>query len=126
MLPVLSRSRVGRTVLLAQFSAKPWALDSNLVLTELRGFKRAKSLDSALAALAKGPKQEGASRPQLRGTIVIGWGRQDRVALPSQARKAVDLFPGAHLHWFDSCGHFPHWDQPEQTAALILQSAREP
>jgi pimeloyl-ACP methyl ester carboxylesterase len=123
-LPALSRSRVGRTALLAQFSARPWALPPDLVLTELRGFKTASSLDPALAALAKGPKQQGARQEELLGKIVIGWGRQDRVTLPSQARTATERFPGAHLHMFDKCGHFPHWDQPEQTARLILDSTR--
>lgn len=121
-LPALTRSPIGRTALLAQFSARPWALQPDLVLRELQGFKSARSLDPALAALAKGPKQEGASRERLRGSVVIGWGRQDKVALPSQARTAARLFPGSQLHWFDKCGHFPHWDQPEQTATLILDS----
>ncbi len=44
-LPFLTRSAVGRTALLAQFSARPWKLDSNLVLTERRGFKSSSSLD---------------------------------------------------------------------------------
>jgi len=121
-LPALTRSRVGRTTLLAQFSAKPWALPADLVLTELRGFDASPSLDPALTALARGPKQQGASRDALRGRIVIGWGRQDRVTLPSQAKTATDRFPGAKLHWFESCGHFPQWDQPAQTVRLILDS----
>jgi pimeloyl-ACP methyl ester carboxylesterase len=29
---------------------------------------------------------------------------------------------GAGLHWFDRCGHFPHWDKPAETAELILQA----
>ncbi|CAN5786136.1 hypothetical protein BH09ACT7_BH09ACT7_46000 [soil metagenome] len=55
-----------------------------------------------------------------RARVVIGWGRNDRVTLPRQAARATELFPDARLHWFDNCRHFPHWDQPEQTAALIL------
>jgi pimeloyl-ACP methyl ester carboxylesterase len=42
------------------------------------------------------------------------------VTLPSQARTALHRFPDARLHWFDHCGHFPHWDQPEQTVRVIL------
>lgn len=44
------------------------------------------------------------------------------MTLPSQAERAQELFPDARVHWFEGCGHFPHWDRPEETAALILQA----
>lgn len=120
LLPTLTRSRAGRTALLLQFSAKPWRLPAGLVLQELRSFARATQLDEALDALVHGPKQQGAPAGSLRGRAVIGWGRNDRVTLPRQAARAQQLFPDATLHRFDDCGHFPHWDQPEQAAELIL------
>jgi pimeloyl-ACP methyl ester carboxylesterase len=122
LLPVLTSSRIGRTALLLQFSAKPWRLPPELVLQELRNFDRATQLDEALDALVRGPKQQGAQAGSVRARVVIGWGRNDRVTLPSQAARAQALFPDATLHWFADCGHFPHWDQPEQTAQLILES----
>ena len=122
LLPALTRSKAGRTALLLQFSAHPWRLAPELVLTELRSFKRATRLDEALDALVSGPKQEGAPAGSLTSPVVIGWGRKDRVTLPSQAETALELFPDARLHWFDDCGHFPHWDQPEQAARLILDT----
>lgn len=121
-LPALTRTAAGRTALLAQFSARPWKLDADLVLTELRGFKTARSLDEALASLIHGPRQQGAPAGSLAGKVVLGWGRQDRVTLPSQATTANALFPDAILHWFEACGHFPHWDQPAEAARLILSS----
>jgi len=120
LLPALSRSPVGRTALLLQFSAKPWRLDPDLVLQELRNFTTSPSMDAALAALVHGPKQQGAPRGTLRGRVVIGWGRQDRVTSPKQSKPARELFPDANVHWFDDCGHFPHWDQPEETVRVIL------
>lgn len=122
VLPTLTANRVGRTALLLQFSAHPWRLDPGLVLRELRSFKRATRVDEALRELVHGPKQQGAPAGSLRARVVIGWGRNDRVTLPSQSVVAQELFPDASLHWFDDCGHFPHWDQPEQTARLILDS----
>lgn len=115
-------TRVGRTALLAQFSARPWKLPAELVLTELRGYKTSKSLDEALSSLVHGPRQQGAPAGSLKGTVVIGWGRRDKVTLPSEADRATQLFPDATLHWFTRSGHFPHWDQPDQTADLILTS----
>lgn len=124
MLPTLVGNPVGRTALLAQFSARPWRLEPQLVLNELRGFKTSESLDEALESLAKGPWQQGAPAGALNGKVVIGWGRRDRVTFASQAETAMERFPEATLHWFEGCGHFPHWDRPKETTRLILDSTR--
>jgi pimeloyl-ACP methyl ester carboxylesterase len=121
-LPTLTGNPIGRTVLLAQFSAHPWKLPQNLVLNELRGFDDSPSLDEALHALVHGPRQLGAPARSLKGKLVIGWGCRDKVTFPSQADRALRLFPDATLRWFSDCGHFPHWDQSEETAALILDA----
>ncbi len=120
MLPVLTQSRITRSALLFQFSDHPWALAPGLVLTELRSINRAASIDEALDALVHGPTQPGALRT--KGRVAIGWGRQDRVTLPSEASVALQRFPNARFHGFHRCGHFPHWDQPAQTAAFILSA----
>lgn len=125
VLPALTGNPIGRTALLTQFSAKPWALDPDLVLGELRNFAVSPSIHDALRALVHGPKQLGAPAGTLRAPVVIGWGRNDRVTLPRQARRAQELFPDARLHWFQRCGHFPHWDQPQETVRLILDSTAE-
>jgi pimeloyl-ACP methyl ester carboxylesterase len=57
--------------------------------------------------------------------VVIGWGRLDRICLPAQAARAQKLFPDARLHWFEQCGHYPHWDQPAETARLILETTAD-
>lgn len=122
LLPALTKSAVGRSALLLQFSAKPWRLPADLVLGELRNFNRSPSLDDAVRALVYGPKQVGASAGSLKGRVTIGWGRNDLVTLPSEADTAKLAFPDAALHWFTDCGHFPHWDQPEETVRLILDA----
>ncbi len=122
VLPALTRSKVGRTALMLQFSRRPWRLDPDLVLQELENFSHSPSLDEALSSLIHGPNQQGAPRGSLNGSVVIGWGRQDRVTLPSQAKRAQELFPDASLRWFDDCGHFPHWDQPADTVRVILEA----
>lgn len=121
-LPVLLANPVGRTALLSQFSAHPWSLPAGLVTHELLGFSRqaSPSLDDVLDSLVHGPDQQGAPAGTTPGLVFIGWGRQDRVCLPSQSERATSLFPDAQLHWFDHCGHFPHWDQPQETARLVL------
>ncbi|MGB5951567.1 MAG: alpha/beta hydrolase [Ornithinimicrobium sp.] len=124
-MPLLMGNPVGRTALLSQFSAAPWRLSQQVTLREMRSFAKATSLYDALDALVHGPLQEGASSGTTPGRVTIGWGRQDRVTLPAQAPRAMKLFPDAELHWFERCGHFPMWDQPAQTVALILASTGE-
>lgn len=120
VMPFLSRHAATRTLLLAQLSARPWALAPEVVLTEMRTFAATRVFDDMVHELASGPLQAGtASTP---GRVTIGWGRQDRLLLPRQARRAQAAFPKAQLHWFDRCGHFPHWDQPEETVRTILQA----
>ncbi len=123
MLPALSRNKAARTALLAQLSVRPWALDPEMVATELTGLSNTTTFDSLVEDLANGPEQTG---PAASSTVrvVIGWGRQDRLCLPRQALRAQAAFPTADLHWFESSGHFPAWDKPEETVALILTATR--
>lgn len=120
LMPFLSRHAATRTLLLAQLSDRPWALAPDTVLTEMRTFAATPVFDDMVHELANGPLQAGAANTP--GRVTIGWGRRDRLLLPRQAHRAQAAFPNAQLHWFDQCGHFPHWDQPEETVEVILQT----
>ncbi len=118
--PALSATAVTRTALLAQLSRKPWKLEKAFVLQELRSLAQGPAFDAVLDELLNGPPQEGAPAGSLPGRMTIGWGRNDLVTLPSQAARAQELFPDAQLHWFEKCGHFPQWDQPQETVEVVL------
>ncbi len=120
VLPALTGNPVTRSLLLAQFSARPWRVPSRVALTELRTFVPTGTFTPLLQNLAYGETQKGTPAGSVSQPLVIGWGRQDRVCLPRQAKRALRLFPDAHLHWFDRCGHFPQLDVPRQTTELIL------
>lgn len=119
-MPALTGNPVGRTLLLGQLSARPWALPADVALREMRSLAQSPSFDDALDELIDGPLQEGAPPATTPGRVTLGWGRSDKVTLPRQALRAREKFPGAHLAWFDRSGHFPHWDRPEATVRLIL------
>jgi pimeloyl-ACP methyl ester carboxylesterase len=121
VMPFIARHAATRTLLLAQLSARPWKLPSDAVLTEMRTFAATPVFDDVVRELASGPLQAGTTRPP--GRIAIGWGRDDRLLLPRQAKRAQAAFPDARLHWFPDCGHFPQWDQPDDTVRLILETA---
>ena len=121
-LPSLLDSAAGRTLLLAQLSARPWALSCETVLPDVSGLADAPSTGAAMDALTKGPKQQGAPAGTVPGRVTIGWGRRDLVTVPRQAERATELFPDAVLHWFERCGHFPQWDAPHEATRLILDN----
>jgi len=119
-LPFLTRHAFTRSLLLAQLSARSGSLSPDVVLTELRGLADTTVFHDTVRELARGPLQQGSVTTP--GRVTIGWGRQDRLLLPRQAARAQAAFPNATLHWFDRCGHFPHWDQPEETVRLVLNA----
>ena len=120
-LPALAHNAAARTALLAQLSARPWALDGDLVAAELASFAATPTFNALVRDLREGPVQEGPAAPG-SGQVTIGWGRHDRLCFPVQARRAEAAFPGARLVWFEKSGHFPMWDQPEETIAAIRKA----
>ncbi|VTU24068.1 alpha/beta fold hydrolase [Variovorax sp. PBL-E5] len=124
-MPAITQSPRWRALLLTQLSAQAAALAPSLVLEEMRSYATAPSFDRMLRDLVRGAAQEGAASGSLGKPLVIGWGRLDRVCLARQAARARLLFPDARLHWFERSGHFPHWDAPEETARLILETTAD-
>ena len=122
VMPRLTRHPIGRTALFAQLSPRPWRLPAKVMLAEMRSYEASPSVEQVLDELVTGPAQSGAPAGSIRAPIVIGWGRQDRVCFPSQAKRALASFPDARVHWFDRCGHYPQWDVPAEAARLILES----
>lgn len=124
MMPLLTSNPVTRSILLAQFSPRPWKISPRLALTELRSYAASPVYNELLYNLVYGEEQKGAERGSIAKPLVIGWGTKDRVCFSSQSKRALQLFPDAHLYWFENCGHFPHWDKPAETASLILRVTR--
>ena len=120
-LPAIARNPVGRTLLLAQLSARPWRLDGSQIGTELSSYARTPNFDALVRDLASGPMQRGPAAADA-GRIALGWGRHDRLCLARQADRASAAFPSATLHWFEHSGHFPAWDEPAATVQFILRN----
>lgn len=123
-LPRLSAFAISRTALLAQLSARPWALAPELVERELTAFATTATVGPLIRDLAKGPVQEGPAA-ESTGQVTIGWGRKDRLCPPRQAARARAAFPQASFHWIAGSGHYPLWDRPQTTAELILASTED-
>lgn len=50
------------------------------------------------------------------------WGKQDRILGTKGAGQFQKGIPHSQLHWIDACGHVPHAEQPEATAAAIYEA----
>ncbi len=124
LLPFLSGNPITRTLLLGQFSARPWALDGDVVLRELRAFTTTESFVPALKALSEGPTQDGTANPP--GRVVVGWGTRDLVTLPRGAARLQKRFPTAEVEWYPGSGHFPYWDAPDAAVQTILAATGTP
>ena len=120
-IPKIIKSDIGRRLLLFQFSSQPKKLPPEVAIQELNDYVNSQSFDELLYTLVYGEKQKGLPENSLKKPLVIGWGKQDKVCFARQANRALSAFPDARLHWFDNCGHFPHWDKPKETIELILK-----
>jgi len=69
------------------------------MLDEMLSYAASPSFDELLRQLASGAAQQGAPLDSIEHPLVIGWGRRDRVCFPRQAKRALELFPGARLQW---------------------------
>jgi pimeloyl-ACP methyl ester carboxylesterase len=119
-LSALAGNAAGRTALLTQLSARPWALDGQVVGNELHSFADTGTFNALVRDLASGPQQQGAAN--MPSPMLIGWGRKDRLCLSRQAARAIKAFPEAKLHWFEHSGHVPMWDEPRETIRVIRET----
>lgn len=53
-------------------------------------------------------------------TLIL-WGREDRVLPLLHARVAERKMPNSHLHIFESCGHVPHLERPDEFNRSVLE-----
>lgn len=105
-------------------------LMSELVHTSKTQGPVAESL-KAMAARVGGPafvRQQTAilNRPDARPFLsdihvptLIAVGDEDRITPPEVALEMQASIPDARLHVFESCGHLPALEQPEETSALL-------
>ena len=119
-LGTLSGSSISRTALLAQLSARPWAIDQTMVAKELQSFAETPTVVPLIKDLASSPAQSGPPSPRA-GRITIVWGDKDRLCLPRQASRARAAFPQASFHRLRGSGHYSIWDKPRDVADIILE-----
>ena len=72
-----------------------------------------------------------AEAPALRSLtapVCVVWGARDPYVDVSYAERQREFFPAAQVHVFEDSGHWPHADNPERFAGVVvpfLQQARQ-
>lgn len=123
VMPVLARTTLGRTLMYAWITARPGRVERRAATGDLRALVRSRA--AVQAALSEADYAFDSPLPD-DVPVTIGWGRQDRVLCPAQARQARRQLPGATHEWLAGCGHVPMSDQPQLIADIILRGSAGP
>jgi pimeloyl-ACP methyl ester carboxylesterase len=114
----LTRTALGRTLVLGAVTSRPWRTDPADAAEALQLFAGAPGWDATLDALV-------GDRPRDLGGIDcpvrIVWGSRDTLLLPRQADRFVREIPNAELVRLPGLGHVPMGDDPDAVAESILE-----
>lgn len=58
--------------------------------------------------------------PQVQVQTLVLWGRQDQILGVKDAARFEQTIPHCQLVWIEDCGHVPHLEKPQETAAHIV------
>ncbi len=56
---------------------------------------------------------------RLTAPTLVVWGRNDRGSAIERAYHAFEAIPGAELHTFNECAHWPMWDQTARFTTVV-------
>lgn len=57
--------------------------------------------------------------PEITSPTLVIWGEQDKILGTKDARRFERAIPDSKLVWIPNCGHVPHLEKPQETAAAI-------
>ncbi|CAM3775369.1 alpha/beta fold hydrolase [Tsukamurella ocularis] len=117
--PLLTRSGIGRRLMLASLMTHGERLDADRVLGDLRNMVDARhTLRDIIGGAFTFEADIAAEVP-----VTIAWGTQDRVLLPYQGRRARRLLPQAEHIWLQGSGHVPMSDDADAVVDIILRGS---
>ena len=114
----LTRTALGRTLVMGGVTARPWQTDPADAAEALQLFAGAPGWHATLEALTNDmPRELGAIECPVR----IVWGSRDTLLFPRQADRFVREIPNAELVRLSGLGHVPMGDDPDAVAGSILE-----
>jgi pimeloyl-ACP methyl ester carboxylesterase len=114
-LPLLSRTARGRRALLSGSVAHPDRVPADAARRLVRAYATSPAFVRANAAMRAAIIEH---LDELEVPVTLAWAEFDR--LVKEPRGGV---PGARSVRLRGCGHIPTWDDPDQVAALLLETS---
>ena len=137
-LPVVGEFMLGGPLDNVGAMARKCFYDKGLVPEEVVDeLRRTNSLpgarDAALTIIRKYISVWGVKSPyvvterlrELDVPTMLFWGVEDEIIPVEHAYRAVQAIPGAGLHVFEECGHWPQMEHPEKFNRLMLEFLEE-
>ena len=117
-----------RRVAFGQMFAHPERISGADAAASVRAMADAPWFDATLPTLrpmefAAGDGLTSPGAGAISVPVTIAWGDRDRLLLPRQAQRAAVAIPGARIVSLRDCGHVPTYDDPDQVASVLLESA---
>jgi pimeloyl-ACP methyl ester carboxylesterase len=116
---IMRRPRV-RALALRNLVAHPERMPPAAAADDVRALAAAPWFDATLPTIQPRAFRDGSG---IAVPVTIAWGEHDRLLLPRQSRRAGTAIPSARLITLEGCGHVPTYDDPEQVARVILDTA---
>jgi pimeloyl-ACP methyl ester carboxylesterase len=113
------RSEAGRTRLLRGTVAKPLNLSAEEARDLIETYNSTPTFTKHLAQTRRARFRNGAS---IQAPVTVAWGDAEQL-IPRKAQRQDELPPHTETVTLSGCGHLPFWDDPEQVARSILETA---
>ena len=116
----LASTRAGRSLLMGQVHSKPWRTEAESVAHQLRALAGSESFAETLAWVDRTGAQPR-DLDKIACPFRVVWGTRDLILPYRQAKRWLQVVPGAELVTLEGLGHLPMPDDPELVAKSILE-----
>jgi len=120
LLSVLTRTMIGRALVLGQTHGRPARMTPAQARRTIHALAEGPGFEATLAATIDRHYQ---AEPEPYGApVTVAFGSRDLVLLPWQSRHVEQLPSGTRIASLPGCGHVPVFDDPEAVTTLIIES----
>jgi pimeloyl-ACP methyl ester carboxylesterase len=116
----LAGTRGGRTMLMGQVHSRPWRTEAESVAHQLRALAGSESFADTLAWIDRTGAQPR-DLDKISCPFRVVWGTRDLILPYRQAKRWIQIVPGAELVTLKGLGHLPMPDDPQAVAQSILE-----
>jgi pimeloyl-ACP methyl ester carboxylesterase len=119
-MPALMARPRARALLTGQMVARPDRLPAGAALDASRAMAAAPAFDAVRDAMRAGRFRHG---DDIRVPVTVAFPDRDRLLTPRLAQWREELPPQTRFVTLRGCGHAPTWDDPEQSARVVLEGS---